>query len=109
MASLFVIREKSTGTFCTGQKFRHFVTDLQSAAMFASKKNAEKAIRGMFAGGSSVWVVEDQRYIASDLEEYVAGFEFTSNCDPAFAKLVRETYIERKCEMEAVEVKLMLV
>ena len=49
MTSLFVIREKNTGTFCTSSKFKHFEADLQKAAMFNQRKNAESAARKMFA------------------------------------------------------------
>lgn len=109
MASLFVIREKSTGEFCTGQKFRSFSHDLQIAAFFSSKKNAEKAMRGMFpAGQPDTWTAEGGKvFYHGNLKEYIESLDQHPN-GADFINAVRETYTERKCEMEAVEVKLTL-
>ena len=128
MASLFVIREKNTGTFCTSSKFKYFEADLQKAAMFNQRKNAESAARKMFAAadkgvvnpyGGWAWRVynedgTEQTFHHALLKEYI---ELLKNAARAAAKgpyadmikyLQTEVH-EQKCEMEVVEVRLTLV
>jgi hypothetical protein len=123
MASLFVIREKNTNTFCVSSKFAYFNADLQNAAMFNQRKSAEKAARTMFRdadkgvvnryGGWS-WRVYNEDGSYRDfhhalLKEYI---ELLKNHSSATADSIRwlETDVkEQRCEMEVVEVKLMLV
>lgn len=85
MASKFVIREKTTNTFCTSQKFEHFSRDLQDAALFASRNNAEKAVRGMQPKemnpyGGHTWSIMNengqvQAFHKAFLKEYIAELE----------------------------------
>lgn len=68
MASLFVIREKNTNKFCTSSKFAYFDADLQNAAMFNKRENAEKAAREMLrknAEQREIEIVEAQLTIVS--------------------------------------------
>lgn len=124
MASLFVIREKNTGTFCTSSKHAQFDADLQSAAMFNQRKNAEKAARGMFAAadkgvvthyGGWTWSVhkEDgtvQTYHHALLKEYIELLRNSTNRDHSDTIRYLETEVrEQRCEMEIVEVRLTLV
>lgn len=123
MASLFVIREKNTGAYCSSSRFNHFEADLQKAAMFNQRKNAEKAIRAMFRGsekgeinryGGWLWRLfkEDgsyQDFHHALLKEYI---EFLKNHSGNHADLIRwleNDCQEQKCEMEIVEVRLTLV
>lgn len=124
MASLFVIREKNTDTYCTSSKFCHFEADLQLAAMFNQRKNAEKAARSMFAKadkgevtpyGGWTWSVrkEDgtaQTYHHALLKEYIELLRNSTNIDHSDAIQYLETEVrEQRCEMEIVEVRLTLV
>lgn len=123
MASLFVIREKNTGTFCTSSKFKHFEADLQKAAMFNQRKNAEKAIRAMFRGsekgeinryGGWSWRLfkEDgfyQDYHHALLKEYIEFLKVHSSNRADMIKYLQTEVHEQKCEMEVVEVRLTLV
>jgi hypothetical protein len=123
MASLFVIREKNTGTFCTSSKFKHFEADLQKAAMFNQRKNAENAARKMFAGadkgtvnpyGGWCWRVytEDgnqQTFHHALLKEYIELLKNSPACLADSIKYLQEHGVEQRCEMEVVEVRLTLV
>jgi len=124
MASLFVIREKNTETYCTSSRFRHFEEDLQKAAMFNQRKNAEKAARGMFAKadkgvvtpyGGWVWSVHkedgtEQTYHHALLKEYIELLRNSTNRDHSDTIRYLETKVlEQKCEMEIVEVRLTIV
>ena len=105
---MFVIRETETGAFCTGQKFRSFSMDMQLAAQFVSRANAEKAIKGMFKGEGNrqqynIWTVDDKRY-HPDLQAYIDQMT-TPTSDTSY---IRDTYIQRTAVMEVVEVKLTL-
>jgi hypothetical protein len=123
MASLFVIREKNTGTFCTSSKFKHFEADLQKAAMFNQRKNAEKAARAMFAKadkgelnpyGGWCWRVYDAEGLIHDfhhalLKEYIEFLKAHSGNHADSIKYLQEHCKEQRCEMEVVEVRLTLV
>jgi hypothetical protein len=123
MASLFVIREKNTGTFCTSSKFKHFEADLQKAAMFNQRKNAESAARKMFAGagkgqvnpyGGWAWRVynedgTEQTYHHALLEEYIEFLKAHSGNHADSIKYLQTKVQEKPCEMEVVEVRLTLV
>ena len=123
MASLFVIREKSTGTFCTSSKFKHFEADLQKAAMFNQRKNAESAARKMFAAadkgvitpyGGWCWRVYDENGLVHDfhhalLQEYIEFLEAHSGNHADSIKYLQTEVREQRCEMEIVEVRLTLV
>jgi len=109
---MFVIRETETGAFCTSQKFRSFSMDMQTAAQFASRANAEKAIKGMFSAGQgelrqqyNIWTVDDKRY-HPNLQAYID--QCTKTNAPEMADAVRDTYTQKICVMEVVEVKLTL-
>ena len=110
---MFVIREKNTGAFCTGQRFRSFSMDMQSAAQFASRENATKAIKGMFEKPGSVgreqyntWAVDNQAY-HPNVQAYLE--QCWKSNDDLHAKHIKETFLEKKCDMEVLEVKLILV
>jgi hypothetical protein len=123
MASLFVIREKNTGTFCTSSKFKHFEADLQKAAMFNQRKNAESAARKMFAGaakgtvnpyGGWAWRVynedgTEQTYHHALLKEYIEFLKAHSGNHADSIKYLQTKVREQPCEMEVVEVRLTLV
>jgi hypothetical protein len=108
---MFLIRETETGAFCTGQHFRSFSMDMQSAAQFVSRANAEKAIKGMFRGDRNgqqynIWTIDDKRY-HPNVQAYIDQCTKTNAIEMADA--VRDTYIQKICVMEVVEVKLILV
>jgi hypothetical protein len=123
MASLFVIREKNTGTYCTSSKFKHFEADLQKAAMFNQRKNAESAARKMFAGankgtvnpyGGWAWRVynedgTEQTYHHALLKEYIEFLKSHSGNHADSIKYLQTKVQEKPCEMEVVEVRLTLV
>jgi hypothetical protein len=123
MASLFVIREKNTGTFCTSSKFKHFEADLQKAAMFNQRKNAESAARKMFASankgtvnpyGGWAWRVynedgTEQTYHHALLKEYIEFLKAHSGNHADSIKYLQTKVQEKPCEMEVVEVRLTLV
>jgi hypothetical protein len=122
MASLFVIREKNTGTFCTSSKFKHFEADLQKAAMFNQRKNAETAARKMFAGadkgqvnpyGGWCWRVYNEDESIQDfhhalLNEYIEFLKAHSGNHADSIQYLQTKVREQRCEMEVVEVKLSL-
>lgn len=123
MASLFVIREKNTGAFCTSSKFKHFDADLQKAAMFNQRKNAEAAARKMFAGadkgqvnpyGGWCWRVYSEDGSIHDfhhalLNEYIEFLKNSKGINLAdHIKYLEQHGKEQRCEMEVVEVKLTL-
>jgi hypothetical protein len=106
---MFLIRETETGAFCTGQGFRSFSMDMQLAAQFVSRANAEKAIKNMFKGEKiglqwNTWSIDDKRYHPT-LQAYIDQMT-TPTSDTSY---IRETYTEKTCVMEVVEVKLVLV
>jgi hypothetical protein len=127
VASLFVIREKNTGTFCTSSKFKHFEADLQKAAMFNQRKNAESAARKMFAGankgtvnpyGGWAWRVynedgTEQTYHHALLKEYIELLKTKQRDDDEYwsdtIQHLQTKVREQPCEMEVVEVRLTLV
>jgi hypothetical protein len=107
---MFVIRETETGAFCTGQNFRSFSMDMQSAAQFVSRANAEKAIKKMFHGEKNglqynAWTIDDKRY-HSDLQAYI---DQCVNLNSSYADVIRDTFTQKTAVMEVVEVKLTLV
>lgn len=113
MASVFVIRERSTGAFCTSSKHQRFSHDLNNAAHFANAKNAEKAIRGMFHPDTEkycglYWTVEETNYYHGDKENFIAMLEE----DPRYVERItymRENFENRLADLEVVEAKLCLV
>lgn len=119
MPSKFAIREKGTNTFCTSQKHCYFSADLQDAALFASRENAEKAVRGMLPKavvnpyGGYTWsiVSEDgrvvQAYHAAMLKEYIALLEMHEHCQDQ-AVYLKQHGVERAIDLEVVEIKLVL-
>lgn len=125
MASLYVIREKNTNTYCTSSKHSYFSADLQAAAMFNQRKNADKAVRGMFGEadkgivnsyGGLTWQVlnEDgtvQYFQYAFLKEYIEALKNSPNSQNHIDRIKwLETEVrEQRCEMEVVEVKLVLV
>ncbi len=125
MASLFVIHEKNTNTFCTSSKFASFSSDLQEAAMFNSRKNAEKAAKKMFAGaeegintyGGWRWTCTKgggpvQNYHHAHLNEYIEYLKKDHQDNQhrlAYIKMLEEEYAELRCDLEVLEVKLTIV
>ena len=125
MASRFVIREKAFGGFCTSQKYASFSTDLQEAALYASRENAQKAVKNMFVCRSDQWSIVDaagtvRRYYTAELQAYIEEVEsLIRACDSDdvcrirhLTELVthlRENAVELPCDMEVVEVKLTIV
>jgi hypothetical protein len=119
MKSLFVIRDKKTGSFCSSSKFRHFDTEVNSASLFDSQKNAEKAIRSMMSFltkavnpyGGNVWSLVNgdvaERFCHGFKEEYI---EMLRSKD--HLKDLAEGWVsvkEAQLDLEVVEVKLTLV
>ena len=108
---MFVIRETETGAYCTGQKFRSFSMDMQTAALFVSRANAEKAMKAMFKGAKNgqqynAWTIDDKRY-HPNVQAY---FDQCANSTrPEMANHIRDTFTDKVCHMEVVEVKLTLV
>jgi hypothetical protein len=112
MASLFVIREKNTGTFCTSSKNNTFATELNAAAMFSSHQAAEKAAKKMFEVLTTAerqqyneWYIDGVKY-HPDLTLYIQ--QYIGWCGLTEADM-RANIIEKTCEMEVVEVRLTLV
>ncbi len=108
---MFVIRETETGAFCTGQQFRSFSMDMQTAAQFVSRANAEKAIKNMFKGEKNgqqynAWTIDNQRY-HPNVQAYID--QCLNSTRPDMADGIRDTFTEKTCVMEVVEVKLTLV
>ena len=108
-ACMFVIRETETGAFCTGQKFRSFSMDMQDSAQFVSRANAEKAIKAMFNNVKHgqqyhTWTVGDKRF-HPNVQAYI---DQCVNSNSPYADEIRNTFTERTCFMEVVEVKLTL-
>lgn len=115
MKSLYVIREKATGTYLTSQKFRHFSSDLNEAATFVSEANALKAIKGMFpkfvrtAADNEFysWYADNQSYINQGKDELL---EYNRQRNARQERIdAIERSIVQTADMEAVEVKLTLV
>lgn len=107
---MFVIRETETGAFCTGQHFRSFSMDMQTAAQFVSRKNAEKAMKNMFRGEKNgqqynIWTVDGNHY-HPNVQAYIN--QCLSSTRPDMAVGIRNSFTEKTCHMEVVEVKLVL-
>jgi hypothetical protein len=116
--SLFVIRDKSTQTYCTGQRFRQFHHYLDTAATFVSKQNAEAAIRKMMKVPAHMngrgWsaAVTDSTVLCfhSNLNGYIQWID--NQCDPRLKQMrvhATSEMIQREMDLEVVEVKLQLV
>lgn len=108
---MFVIRETETGAFCTGQRYRSFSVDMQAAAQFVSRENAEKAINAMFRGERdgqqyNTWTIDDQQY-HPDIQAYINQCVKYNNQD--YIDVLRDTFVERTPVLEVAEVKLTLV
>ena len=119
MKSLFVIRDKNTNSFCSSSKFRHFDTDVNSASLFDSQKNADKAIRSMMSFltkavthyGGNVWRLTNgdvsENFCHAFKKEYI---EMLRSHD--HLKDMAEAWVsfkEAQLDLEVVEVKLTLV
>ena len=107
---MFVIRETETGAYCTGQKFRSFSMDMQTAALFVSRANAEKAMKAMFRGSKNgqqynIWTVDGNSY-HPDVQAYID--QCLNSTRPDMADGIRNTFTDKTCFMEVVEVKLTL-
>jgi hypothetical protein len=107
---MFVIRETETGAFCTGHKVRSFSMDMQTAALFVSRANAEKAMKAMFKDAKSgqqynIWAI-DNKYYHPNIQAYID--QCVNSTKPDVAAYIRDTYTEKTCVMEVVEVKLAL-
>lgn len=107
---MFVIRETTTGAFCTGQKLRSFSMNMQSAALFVSRANAEKAMNAMFKGSKigqqyDIWTI-DNNFYHPNVQSYID--QCVNSTRPDMAANIRDTYTEKTCVMEVVEVKLTL-
>jgi hypothetical protein len=107
---MFVIRETETGAFCTGQNFRSFSMDMQGAAQFVSRANAEKAIKNMFKGEKNgqqynAWTIDGDRY-HPNVQAYID--QCANSTRPDMADGIRDTYTQKTAHLEVVEVKLTL-
>lgn len=122
MASKFIIREKSTNSFCTSSKHYYFSDDLDSAVLFASRENAEKAVKEankffykeVTPYGGNTWVVYDSvNDVATTyytfIEEYIKLLQESS--PSRFAEIIEmlQSTEERGPVLEVVEVKLCIV
>lgn len=108
---MFVIRETETGAFCTGQKFRSFSMDMQTAALFVSRANAEKAMKAMFKDTKNgqqynSWTIDGKLY-HPDVQAYID--QCVNSTRPDIADGIRNSYTDKTCVMEVVEVKLVLI
>jgi hypothetical protein len=93
--SLYTIREKTTGTFCVGERSRGFAENLDEAALFKNEANATKAMKSLNKtfnntmgdyGPYRVWFVG---YKDGKCDYFFSG-------DPvAYADRLREGWIER--------------
>jgi hypothetical protein len=119
MASRFILREKATQTFCKSSKFRMFTAELNDAALFSTRENAEKTVRALnkfftkevcIYGGNS-WQVESPAGKAeyhTFLDEYIAVLEKRGGFD-ATVEFLRTEVAEQAPGLEVVEVKLTIV
>jgi hypothetical protein len=126
MSNKFVIREKTTNTFCTSTKNRFFADDLNESALFSSRANAEKAVKDMiryltkevniYGGNSwSVAIGTKTTVYQTFLQEYISLLEkdnahlISSGWFNDRLKELKTTVVERVPELEVVEVRLTLV
>ena len=110
---MFVIRDTETGAFCTGQNFRSFSMDMQTAAQFVSRANAEKAIKNMFKGEKNgqqynIWTVDGNNYHPNKQAYIDQCINANSPHSAVMADQVRNTFTEKTAHLEVVEVKLTL-
>lgn len=112
MANRFVIRDRSSGAYCISSNRSVFVSDLQSAVLFASRKNAEKAVKGMFETLDgperqqyNEWWLDEQR-CHPDLEMYIKQYLGWCGCTEDD---IRKDLVQRICDPEVVEIQLTLV
>jgi hypothetical protein len=121
MPSKFVIREKTTNTFCISSKHRFFMEDLDDSVLFTSRSRAEHAVKEMdkfltkevnpYGGNTwSVTIGNQTTVYHTFLQQYANLLE---ESDPrAHADTIswlRRDGIERKPEFEVLEVKLTIV
>lgn len=119
MKSLFVIRDKNTNSFCSSAKHHFFDTDVNSASLFDSQKNAEKAIRSMVNFldravnhyGGNTWSLTNgdvvERFFHAFKQEYI---DLLRSHDRLKAMADGwEPVKEARLDLEVVEVKLTLV
>lgn len=132
MTVKYVIREKSTDTFCKSSRHAAFTYDLQKAVLFTRKETAERAARTMFAAadrgevnkfGGWVWttVIDDGTKTGTTVEyhhallaEYIALLEANQYLHGDDRHQSRIDYLrtkakEQRCEMEVLAVQLALV
>jgi len=119
MKSLFVIRDKNTGAFCSSAKYHYFDTDVNSASLFDSKKNAEKAIRSMVnflskavnPYGGNIWSLTNggatERFFHAFKKEYIEMLRSLDHLKDMADGW--EPVKEAQLDLEVVEVKLTLV
>ena len=119
MKSLFVIRDKNTNSFCSSAKHHYFNTDVNSASLFDSQKNADKAIRSMVnfldravnPYGGNVWSLVNgdvvERFFHAFKEEYIKMLRSESHLKDMADGW--EPVKEARLDLEVVEVKLTLV
>ena len=128
----YVIREKTTGTFCKSSGRAEFTYDLQQAVLFTRKETAERDVRFMFAAadrgevnefGGWAWTTDIDdgteqgttvEYHHALLAEYIALLEANRALHGDTRHQSRIDYLrtkvkEQRCEMEVLAVKLMLV
>lgn len=106
---MFVIRETESGAFCVSQRERTFSMNMQNAAQFVSRTNAEKAIKTMFQGDKcgqqyNSWSIDEKLY-HPDVQAYI---EQCVNPNNPWIQDIRDSYTQKTCVMEVVEVKLTL-
>ena len=114
MARLYAIREKDSGSFCSSSGGMKFTHDLQQAAFFKSKSNADKAMKSMVNRAAlwptgqhqySIWYEGDQE-CHPNLQAYIGqylGFHGLTEAD------IRAKIIEKTCQPEVVEIRLTVV
>lgn len=119
MKSLFVIRDKTTGAFCSSAKYKYFNSDVNAASLFDSKANAEKAVRSMMSSltkelnpyGGNTWSLTQDNVVEAFFHafhtEYIQLLESKMHLKQ-HAESARKIK-DAKLDLEVVEVKLTLV
>lgn len=121
--SKFVILEKNTGAICTSQRFETYGFDLNGAALFVSRENAEKAARVLGKKPTQIkrnrgheWSVQypdgaSVHYQKALLKEYIDYVEnlYGSETVNDFATWLKSEVTELLPKLEVVEVKMTLM
>lgn len=110
--SRYVIRERGTNSFCTSTGYKSFSLDLEEAAIFVNKANAQKAIKTMFgkldvSDTKKTWSLGQDCFYSGDKAELISVGQ-----DLGWDTTVMSFYNnlpERKVDLEVCEVKLTLV